>query len=115
MILCSPITLYAILAIIRQAVDNFNLEKTASEIMSLLGAFNKQWDAFVSSFDKMGKRIEEAQNEFNNLTSTRRKQLERILRRIEDLRNQRDISGNLLDAVEKGKKERGEKRKSEDT
>jgi DNA recombination protein RmuC len=114
-ILCSPITLYAILAIIRQAVDNFNLEKTASEIMSLLGAFNKQWDAFVSSFDKMGKRIEEAQNEFNNLTSTRRNQLERILRRIEDLRNQRDISGNLPDAVEKGKKERGEKRKSEDT
>jgi len=90
-ILCSPITLYAILAIIRQAVDNFNLEKTASEIMSLLGAFNKQWDAFVSSFDKMGKRIEEAQNEFNNLTSTRRNQLERSLRKIEDLRKQKNL------------------------
>ena len=90
-ILCSPITLYAILAIIRQAVDNFNLEKTASEIMSLLGGFNKQWDAFVSSFDKMGKRIEEAQNEFNNLTSTRRNQLERSLRKIEDLRKQKNL------------------------
>jgi len=90
-ILCSPTTLYAILAIIRQAVDNFNLEKTASEIMSLLGGFNKQWDAFVSSFDKMGKRIEEAQNEFNNLTSTRRNQLERSLRKIEDLRKQKNL------------------------
>jgi len=90
-ILCSPTTLYAILAIIRQAVDNFNLEKTASEIMSLLGGFNKQWDAFVSSFDKMGKRIEEAQNEFNHLTSTRRNQLERSLRKIEDLRKQKNL------------------------
>ena len=39
-ILCSPITLYAVLAVIRQAVDNFNLEKTAAQIMSLLGTFN---------------------------------------------------------------------------
>jgi DNA recombination protein RmuC len=29
-ILCSPMTLYAILAVIRQAIDNFNLEKTAT-------------------------------------------------------------------------------------
>ncbi|MEA2014660.1 MAG: DNA recombination protein RmuC [Thermodesulfobacteriota bacterium] len=91
-ILCSPITLYAILAIIRQAADNFNLEKTASRIISLLGSFNKQWDAFVGSFDKMGKRIEEAQNEFNKLSSTRRNKLERSLRKIEDLRKQRDIA-----------------------
>ena len=105
-ILCSPVTLYAILAIIRQAVDNFNLEKTASEIMSLLGAFNKQWDAFVSSFDKMGKRIEEAQNEFNNLTSTRRNQLERSLRKIEDLRKQKDIPAALPDTGEKAKRKK---------
>ncbi len=91
-ILCSPITLYAILAIIRQAVDNFNLEKTASEILSLFGGFNKQWNAFVDSFDKMGKRIEETQKEFHNLTSTRRNQLERSLRKIEDLRMQKSVS-----------------------
>lgn len=106
-ILCSPITLYAILAIIRQAVDNFNLEKTASEILSLFGGFNKQWNAFVGSFDKMGKRIEEAQNEFNNLTSTRRNQLERSLRKIEDLRRQKNISDPLPDIGEKRKENEG--------
>ncbi len=90
-ILCSPITLYAILAIMRQAADNFNLEKTASEIMSLLGTFHKQWDSFVNSFEKMGKKIEEARDEFNNLTSTRRNQLERPLRKIQDLRRQKSI------------------------
>jgi len=91
-ILCSPITLYAILAVIRQAVDNFNLEKTAAKILSLLGAFNKQWSAFLKSLEKMGKKIEEAQNEFLTLTTTRRKQLERPLREIEDLRKQKGIA-----------------------
>jgi len=91
-ILCSPITLYAVLAVIRQAVDNFNLEKTAAQILSLLGAFNKEWDKFLKSLEKMGKKIEEAQKEFLTLTSTRRKQLERPLREIEDLRKQNGIA-----------------------
>lgn len=90
-ILCSPITLYAILAVIRQAVDNFSLEKTAGQILSLLGSFNKQWANFLKSLEKMGKRIDEAQKEFVVLTSTRRNQLERPLRQIEDLRKQRGI------------------------
>jgi DNA recombination protein RmuC len=91
-ILCSPVTLYAILAVVRQAVDNFNLEKTASKILSLLGSFNKQWHAFVQSMDKMGRRIEDAHKEFLQLTSTRKSQLERPLREIESLRTQRGVS-----------------------
>ncbi|MBN2514831.1 MAG: DNA recombination protein RmuC [Deltaproteobacteria bacterium] len=95
-ILCSPITLYAILAVIRQAVDNFNLENTAAQIMSLLGSFNKQWNSFVNSMERMGKRIEDAQKEYYTLTSTRRNQLERSLRKIEDLRNRTGIPATLV-------------------
>jgi DNA recombination protein RmuC len=98
-ILCSPITLYAILAVIRQAVDNFNLEKTAAQILSLLSAFNKQWDAFITSFDRMGKRIGDVQKEFNHLTSTRRNQLERPLRQIDDIRKQKDIAEMIEDTA----------------
>ena len=39
----------------------------------------------------MGKRIDDAQREFTALNSTRRNQLERPLRRIEDLRQQKGI------------------------
>jgi len=94
-ILCSPVTLYAILAVIRQAVENFNLEKTAAQIMLLLGSFQKQWDMFVSSMERMGKRIEDAQKEYNALVTTRRNQLERPLRQIDDLKQQQGISGDL--------------------
>ena len=91
-ILCSPITLYAILAVIRQGVENFNLEKTAAQILSLLGTFNKQWEAFQESMDKMGKKIDDAQEEFTKLTTTRKKQLEKPLQKIEELRKQKEIS-----------------------
>lgn len=90
-VLCSPITLYAILAVIRQAVQNFNLQETASNILSLYGAFNKQWQLYLNSFDKLGQRINETQNEFDALTTTRTNQVERQLRKIEELRTKQSI------------------------
>ncbi|MBI2860860.1 MAG: DNA recombination protein RmuC [Chloroflexi bacterium] len=90
-IFCSPLSLYAILAVMRQAVDNFALEQTADRMLSLFGAFNEQWARFKESMDKMGARIRQADEEYGRLTSTRRRALERPLRQIDDLRRQRGI------------------------
>ncbi len=92
-ILSSPITLYAVLAVIRQAVDNFNLERTAAEILSLLNDFNKQWEKFKEGMEKMGKRLADAQKEYNNLVTTRTNQLERPLRKIEQVRVEKHLDG----------------------
>ena len=46
-IFCSPMTLFAILSVVRQAIDNFALEQTSNEILSLFGVFKKQWQEFV--------------------------------------------------------------------
>jgi DNA recombination protein RmuC len=88
-VLCSPLTLFAVLAVIRQAVDNFSLEQTSAEILSLLGAFQDRWEAFLGKLDLLGKRIGEAQKEFDALSTTRRRQLERPLNRIRELRAER--------------------------
>lgn len=85
-ILCSPTTLYAILAIIRQAVDNFSLERKASQIIELMGHFHKQWNEFLKSLETMGKKIDDAKREFEKLTTTRKNQLEKPLKKIEELR-----------------------------
>ena len=85
---CSPLTLYAVLAVVRQAVDNFTLKKTASEINSLMGSFNKQWGSFTGQMDTLGKRICSVQEQFNRLSETRRRALERPLNAIEQLRIQ---------------------------
>jgi len=87
-ILCSPVTLYAVLAIIHQAMENFNLQNTAGQILNLLESFYKQWQAFVKSLERVGKKIDEAQAEFQILNSTRRNQLEKPLRQIESIKKQ---------------------------
>ncbi len=91
-ICCSPITLYAVLSVIRQAVENFNLELTSNEILSLLGNFKVQWSRFVKKMETVGKRINDAQKEFQALDTTRRNELERPLNKIESLRNQKGLN-----------------------
>lgn len=90
-VFCSPITLFAVLAVIRQAIDNFALEQTSTEILSLLGAFKKQWAEFLKKLEVLGKRIGDAQREYETLATTRRRQLERPLNRIESLRTERGV------------------------
>lgn len=90
-IFCSPITLFAVLAVIRQSVDNFALERTSNEILSLFGVFKKQWDEFLKKLDVLGKRIEDTQKEYESLATTRRRQLERPLNKIDNLREEKGI------------------------
>ncbi|RLB14709.1 MAG: DNA recombination protein RmuC [Deltaproteobacteria bacterium] len=90
-VICSPITLFAILAVIRQAVDNFALERTSAEILVLLGTFKKQWEAFIKRLENLGRRINEARKEYDAIMTTRRRQLEKPLNRIEELRVDRAL------------------------
>ena len=91
-VLCSPLTLFAVLAVIRQAVDNFVLEQTSTEILGLLGGFSHQWELFSAQMDRVGARLESAQKEFESLSTTRRRMLERQLGRIDDLRARRGVA-----------------------
>jgi DNA recombination protein RmuC len=90
-ILCSPFTLYAVLAVIRQSVENFNLERTASEILKLLSEFSKQWNAYKEKFRLMGEKLDMAKKEYDSLVTTRSNMLERPLKKIEDLRKQKEF------------------------
>ncbi len=91
-ILCSPMTLYAVLAVIRQAVDNFQLEKTAGQMLNLLGVFKKEWGKFTEQLEKVEKKFVETHNSFTHLVTTRRNQLEKPLQKIESLRQQEETT-----------------------
>jgi DNA recombination protein RmuC len=90
-VLCSPVTLYAVLALINQAVKNFKMEKGLAEIIAQVKQFTLQWQRFADSMDRMGKKLQDAQNEFVNLTTTRKNMLERPLLKIEELRHESKI------------------------
>ncbi len=98
-ILCSPFTLFAILAIIRQSLDNFSMEKTAGEILGLVKNFKREWEKFTESMTKMGERLESARKEFGQMTGARKDKLDKSLQKIEDLRQLKGLGeGPALDA-----------------
>ena len=101
----------AILAVIRQSVESFNLERMTSQVLAHMANFQKQWEAFVRSMDKMGKRIEDTKQEFDHLVSTRKNQLERPLREIEKMRQDQGI----LTASDEGEDKEEEQQEEPDT
>jgi DNA recombination protein RmuC len=86
LVFCSPLTLYAVLAVVRQAVDNFRVERTSNEILVRLGAFAKQWGMYVDKMDKLDRSLETARKDFDELVGKRQRGLQREVDRIEDLR-----------------------------
>ncbi len=90
-VMCSPLTLFAFLGVIRQAFDNFMVEQTSDEILQLIGRFGQQWQKYTDSADKVKDRLDSVQREFDQLIGTRRRALERPLQQLEELRVQRNL------------------------
>jgi DNA recombination protein RmuC len=88
-VLCSPFSLFAVLAVIRQAVDNFLVERTSDEILAALGRFTGEWNKLSGSIDKVGRGLDAAAKAYDELAGTRRRQFQRQLDAIEDLRDRR--------------------------
>ncbi|MFH1074398.1 MAG: DNA recombination protein RmuC [Candidatus Firestonebacteria bacterium] len=91
-VLCSPLTLYALLVIMRQAIDNFKMEATAAEILKLLAAFGKQWEEYTGCYEKLGEKIQSAQEEFTRLVTTRKNKLDSVVNKIENLREENRLN-----------------------
>jgi DNA recombination protein RmuC len=85
-VLCSPLTLYAVLAVVRQAVDNFRLERTSNEILGLLREFSLQWEKYATQLDRVQQRFDGVAKEYSALMTTRHRALQRPLDKIESLR-----------------------------
>ena len=94
-VMCSPLTLFAVLAVVRQSVENFRMERTASEILEVLGDFTKQWECFTDKMDALGRGLNTVTKAFDELSGVRNRALTRQIDRIDDLR--RTVA---IDAVE---------------
>ena len=106
-VVCSPLTLYAVLAVVRQAVDNFQLERTSSEILGLLGEFSRQWEKYAAQLDKVQQRFEQVAKEYSALMTTRHRALQRPLDKIEHLRHEERPPRRRHAVTELSRAERG--------
>lgn len=91
-VLCSPFTLFAVLAVVRQSVDLFMVERAGDEILQRLAAFTGQWDKFSDAVDVVGRRFDSTQKAFDELAGPRRRQLQRAVDQVDELRAQRGLA-----------------------
>jgi len=100
-IICSPITLYIVLAVIRQSVENFKLEQSSKEILKLLTEFKKQWEQYTKKMGIIGSTLDKAREAYDELVGTRTKALEKPINKIETLRLANGIKDeDILELVE---------------
>jgi DNA recombination protein RmuC len=92
-VLCSPLTLYAFLVVIRQAADSFHTEQTAATIMQKVNQFGKEFEKYSKSVDEVSKLFNKLQEELDSIGTggTRFKKLNVPVKAIETLRKNQGI------------------------
>ena len=93
-VLCSPLTLYAFLVVIRQATESFHTEQTAAEITQQINKFSKEFDNYSAAVDKVRATFNKLDNELGAIATdgTRFRKLSVPVRDIEKLRKRQGIS-----------------------
>lgn len=84
-VLCSISTLFAVLAVVRQAVKNFQIEARAGEVLRCIGEFRKQWDKFADQVETTDRRLTALTNSWDDLMGARSNQLNRAIDRIRQI------------------------------
>jgi DNA recombination protein RmuC len=112
--MCSPLTLFAFLGVIRQAFDNFMVEQTSDQILGLISKFGQQWVKYNEQLDKVKNRFDQLDRSFDDLVGPRRRQLEKPLQQLDAVRRERNLPidgqlfGEIGDEPDEDSDERGD-------
>ena len=97
-IMCSPLTLYVVLAVIRQAAQNFNIEQRSQEIVDVVNDIRQEWDKYTGQMDKLERRFKGMHDDFHALTGTRTRQLDRKFVKIDNVTRSNELqAGDDMD------------------
>ena len=90
-VMCSPLTLFAFLGVIRQAYDNFVVEQTSDQILALIGKFGTQWLKYNEQLEKVHVKFTQLDRQFDELMGPRRRQLAKPLEQLDAMRRERNV------------------------
>lgn len=98
-ILCSPTTLLAVLAVIRQAMQGYALNRQAQQVYGLLSGIREQWEKYTESMARIGDKLTEAQKAFDATTTTRSNMLDRQFAKLETIGGTGPEQSTLLEST----------------
>lgn len=91
-LMVSPFTFLIVARTVMESYRNFMIGDKLKEVVSYVDDFVGEWSKFKEKFEKYGRSIATLQKDYDDLTGTRVKQMERRINKIEDVRQ-----GNLLE------------------
>ncbi|MCY3781136.1 MAG: DNA recombination protein RmuC [Chloroflexi bacterium] len=94
-ILCSPLNLYPVLAVIHQAAQSLAFERKSREVFAVLTDIRAEWAKYTEYMDGMEKNFSTLERKFRELTGARSNQLDRKFDKIDNI-----LEGNSMQAWE---------------
>ena len=107
-VVTGPTTLAAMLNSLQMGFKTLAIQKRSSEVWNVLAAVKKEFSTFGGVLEKAQKKINEANNEIENLVGTRTRMMQSKLKNVEQLEvsnDQQEEESNLLDLKPKEQEE----------
>src|SRR5210317_1534353 len=107
-VVTGPTTLAAMLNSLQMGFKTLAIQKRSSEVWNVLAAVKKEFKTFGGVLEKAQKKINEANNEIENLVGTRTRMMQSKLKNVEQLEvsnDQQEEESNLLDLKPKEQEE----------
>lgn len=82
-VLAGPYSFVALLRLIKQAHSNFHLQTNIHGIIQLVQKFRQEYDKFSEELDTLGNRLESTSKQFQVVSTTRARQLGRVMDQID--------------------------------
>jgi DNA recombination protein RmuC len=83
-VLAGPYSFIALLRLVKQAHSNFRMQSNIHNVIQLVQKFRQEYDKYSEEFEKVGDRIEAASKQYQVVSSTRNRQLTRIVDQIDN-------------------------------
>ncbi len=97
-IICSPFSFLIVARTVMESYRNFMVGKKIKEVIKHIDAFAGEWLKFDEEFLKFGRSIETLQKNYETLSITRKRQMEKKIAKIEQYR------GSSVELLEDGEK-----------
>ncbi len=93
----SPFTFLIVARTVLESYRNFMIGDTLKEIVSYVDEFAGEWVKFVEKFEKYGRSIDRLQSDYQEISSTRVRQMERRIGKINSYREGSLLPGNVVE------------------
>ncbi len=85
-LIVSPFTFLIVARTVIESYRNFMIGDKLKEVVKYIDEFVGEWSKFKDSFDKFGRSLSTLQTDYEKMTTTRAKQMERKIEQIEKVR-----------------------------